>query len=62
MCQHRYKLMNTRIFGISTTHTKKQVTTEFYECEDCQHKTSTRIEMTVNKIEVPPLTILDNMN
>lgn len=62
MCKHRYVLVKTRIVRIGTHFSKRQVTTQYYQCKNCQKKTFVKKEMMLDKFEVPPLTILDNMN
>ncbi len=62
MCKHRYILTKTRIVKIGTHFSKSQVTTEYYECNHCSKTTFVKKEMMFDKFEIPPLTILDNMN
>jgi len=62
MCQHRYILKKTKIVKIGTYFSKRQITTEFYECKFCSKITYVKKEMIIDKFEIPPLTILDCMN
>jgi len=62
MCKHRYILTKTRIVKIGTHFSKREVTTEYYECKHCSKTTFVKKEMMFDKFEIPPLTILDNMN
>ena len=62
MCKHRYILIKTRIVKIGTHFSKRQITTEYYQCKECHKKKFVKKEMMLDKMEIPPLTILDNMN
>ena len=62
MCKHRYVLVKIRTVKISTHFSKRQITTEYYQCQDCRKKKLVKKERILDKMEIPPLTILDNMN
>lgn len=62
MCRHHFALVKTRIVRIGTSFGKRQMTTEYYQCKNCQKKTFVKTEKILDTIEIPPLSILDNMN
>ncbi len=62
MCRHRYLLQKIKIVKIGTHFSKREITTEFYECKLCGTTTYVKRDLMYDKFEVPPLTILDCMN